>query len=148
MRENTRIFHFDRKNLPGSAGGCQQCIRTKTGFTDSLKGSACQKSELEYYVSMIKSARKAAANAEPARAFADIFRAPTHEHTATQRRVPRLPRGGARMCGALRERLRRGAMRTLIKHVCGHSPMSTSLKKELASNGRHGFGRPFIGGIL
>ena len=29
---------------------------------------------------MIKAARKAAANAELARAFADIFRAPTHEH--------------------------------------------------------------------
>ena len=29
---------------------------------------------------MIKAARKADANAEPARAFADIFRAPTHEH--------------------------------------------------------------------
>jgi len=29
---------------------------------------------------MIKAARKAAANAELARALADIFRAPTHEH--------------------------------------------------------------------
>jgi hypothetical protein len=29
---------------------------------------------------MIKAARKAAANAELAQAFADIFRAPTHEH--------------------------------------------------------------------
>ena len=111
-------FPFWQNKSPRVCRGCQQCIRTKTGFTDSLKGSACQKSELEYYVSMIKAARKAAANAEPARAFADIFRAPTHEHTATQRRVPRLPRGGVRKCGALR---------ALIIHVCGHSPMSTSL---------------------
>ena len=36
--------------------------------------------------SKIKAARKAGANAELARACADIFRAPTHEHRATQGR--------------------------------------------------------------
>ena len=43
---------------------------------------------------MIKAVRKKGANAEPARAFADIFRTPTHEEEATQRRSMRLRRGG------------------------------------------------------
>ena len=43
---------------------------------------------------MIKAARKAAANTELARVFADIFRAPTHEHRATQGR-----QGGRRGAG-------------------------------------------------
>ena len=52
---------------------------------------------------MIKAARKAEANAELARAFADIFRAPTHEHreifcAECAKKI------GMRMCGALRER--------------------------------------------
>ena len=87
---------------------------------------------------MIKAARKADANAMLAWAFADIFRAPTHEHIATQRRGTRLQRGGVRMCGALRERPWREAMRALIKSlnsseesgrkcharmsICGHFP--------------------------
>ena len=62
---------------------------------------------------MIKAARKADANAEPARAFADIFRAPTHEHRATQGRQS--GRRGARCewverCGSAVRTKQRGAL--------------------------------------
>ena len=43
---------------------------------------------------MIKAVRKRGENAGPARAFADIFRAHTHEEEATQRHSTRLRRGG------------------------------------------------------
>ena len=50
-------------------------------------------------------------NAELARAFENILRAPTHEHIATQRRGTRLKRGEVRMGGAMRERGTREAAR-------------------------------------
>ena len=49
---------------------------------------------------MIKAARKAAANAGLARAFADIFRAPTHEEGAILRAEAH-KMSGFRMGGAL-----------------------------------------------
>jgi len=79
---------------------------------------------------MIKAARKAAAHAGLARAFADIFTnrlrfvsAAHYEQCiasqsirATQRRGTRLQRGGVRM-------------RALIIHVYGHQPMATNMNK-------------------
>ena len=53
-------------------------IEAERGAMRSLFIHVC--GYLPITTSMIKAARKAGANAELARAFADIFRAPTHEH--------------------------------------------------------------------
>ena len=77
----------------GSAPGAKQCVA------------------LIIRPDMIKAARKIVANAELARAFADIFRAPTHEEVAVLRMLfaqnERIPNEWA----ALRERPWRAAMR-------------------------------------
>ena len=67
-------------------------------------------------LSMIKAARKAAANAELARAFADIFRAPTHEHIATQGRQSGRCGAGCECvehCGSARAR-----SNACFNHIC------------------------------
>ena len=91
---------------------------------------------------MIKAARKAAANAELARAFADIFTnrlrfvSATHMSTEQRKAAKASAAGRGTNVWSIAGAPERGAMRSLFIYVCEDKVMSTSMCKKRWSRGR------------